>query len=303
MSELNRVLVFGATGAQGGPVVRHLMSAGVAVRAVSRDPEKVSKVYGERVETAEADLSDADSLRAAFAGVDAAFLHLPIPRDARELREAPTRLGNVLRAAKHADLSRLVFTTSGTTTEMMPPIALVEGNRAAARAVLASGVPSVVLRPTIYLENLLQPHTLAEMREQGTLSYPPLDSTRKVSWTGLEDQAALAVAAMRAEGVTEKQFDISSPEPVTGDELAAMLSEKQGRTVRYTPVSPQQFGAGVARFYGEEAGHGIAELYDATNRLPPDGAVINLEPVLSALGVTLTPVSQWIARQAWDRIE
>lgn len=291
MINLNKVLVFGATGAQGSPVVRGLLEKGVAVRAVSRDAEKVKNLYGGAVETANADLSDFAALKMAFEGVDAAFFHLPIPRDVREI---PTHLGNVLRAAAESDLPRLVFTTSGTTLDALPPIAFVEGNRAAARAVLSSDVPAVVLRPTIYLENLQQPHVLAELHERGTLSYPPLAPNRRVSWTALDDQARLAIAALTAENAVGKTFDIASPEPVTGDELARLLSETIGREIRFTPPTPKQFGETIAAAYGAEAGQGIAELYAATDALPENGAVVELDEVLKILPVKLTPVSEWI---------
>jgi uncharacterized protein YbjT (DUF2867 family) len=197
-NELKKVLVFGATGAQGSPVARQLIEKGIAVRAVSRDEKKARELYGENVEVAPADLSDFDSLRRAFADVDAAFLHLPFVGN--DVREIPIQLGNALRAAKETDLPRLVFTTSGSTMDNLPPIAMVEANRAAERAVLSSGVPSVVLRPTIYLENLLH-LALPEMRERGVLSYPPLSPERKVSWTALGAQATIAIAAMTAENV------------------------------------------------------------------------------------------------------
>lgn len=90
-----------------------------------------------------------------------------------------------------------------------------------------------------------------------------------------------AIAALTAENFVGKAFDIASPQAVTGTELVGMLSEKLNREVRFTPLSPAEFGAGAARVYGEEAGRGIAALYEATAQLPPDGAVINLDRILS----------------------
>ncbi len=296
-NKLKKVLVFGATGAQGAPVARQLIEKGIAVRAVSRDAEKARGLYGEQVEIAHADLSDLNSLRPAFEGIDAAFLHLAfIGNDARGMQ---IQLGNALQAAKETNLPRLVFTTSGSTMDNLPPIAMVERNRAATRAVLSSGVPSVVLRPTIYLENLLH-FALGEIKENGVLSYPPLSPERKVSWTALDDQAALAIAAMTAESVVGKWFDIASPEPVTGVEIAEKISRKIGREVRYEPLSPKQFGENMSRFAGEEAGRAISEMYEAENGLPPDGAIINLDSLLAVLPVKLTPVSEWIENQTWN---
>jgi uncharacterized protein YbjT (DUF2867 family) len=296
-NELKKVLVFGATGAQGAPVARQLIEKGIAVRAVSRDMEKVRAFYGDAVEAANAELSDLDSLRKAFEGVDAAFLHLPFVGNV--VREMPNQLGNALRAAKETDLPRLVFTTSGSTMDNLPPVAMVEANRAAQRAVLSSGVRSVVLRPTIYLENLLH-FSLGEMKENGILSYPPLSPERKISWTAQDDQATLAIAAMTADTVVGKSFDIASPEPVTGVELVEMISRQMGREVRYAPLSPAQFGENMSRIAGSEAGKAVSEMYEATDRLSANGAIVNLESLLDALPVKLTPVSEWIEKQKWN---
>jgi uncharacterized protein YbjT (DUF2867 family) len=100
------------------------------VRAVTVTGKKRASFTAKRSKAAPADLSDLDSLRRAFAGVDAAFLHLPFVGN--DVSEIPKQLGNALRAAKETDLPRLVFTTSGSTMDNLPPVAMVEANRAAA---------------------------------------------------------------------------------------------------------------------------------------------------------------------------
>src|ERR687891_2627159 len=66
------ILVFGATGNVGGAVARELAAAGAKVRAVVRDPQRAGVPAG--VEVVAGDLGDADTLRPALAGADAAFL-------------------------------------------------------------------------------------------------------------------------------------------------------------------------------------------------------------------------------------
>lgn len=293
---LTKVLVFGATGAQGNPVAKQLIEQNVKVRAVSRNAEKVWAMFGERVEAAPADLADVESLKRAFDGVDAAFFHLPIPTNPADV---PQQLENVLRAARDTGLQRLVFTTSGATDERLREIPFVAGNLAAASAVLSSGVPAVVLKPTIYLENLLQPWAIADITERGVLNYPPLMPSRRISWTGLQDQAKFAVAALTSEKAAGNSYFIASPEPVTGAELATRLAAQIRREVRYEPLTPEQFGAGLAQAYGEEAGAGIAAFYAGLDSLPPDGAVVDLMAAMKDLPVELTSVSEWVLRQNW----
>ena len=295
--KLSKVTVFGSTGAQGAPVVKLLLEKGVGVRAVSRDAAKTRALHGAAVEAASADLLDLESIKRALDGADAAFFHLPIPRS---VADVPRQLANFLEAAHAVRLPRLVFTTSGPTDARLAANPMVAGNLAAADAVLSSGLEAVVLKPTVYLENLLQLQNLAEIVERGTLSYPPLAPGRKISWTGLEDQAALAVAALTAEKAVGRAFAIASPEPVSGDELVALIGREIGREVRFTPATPEAFGASIAEFFGPEAGAAIATLYEETEKLPADGTVVDLDETLAVLPAELTPVSSWIRRQDWS---
>jgi len=71
------ILVTGATGAQGGSVVEYLLSSGkYNVSALTRDPtkEKALALASKGVHVFKGDLSDKDSLKVAFKGIDGLFL-------------------------------------------------------------------------------------------------------------------------------------------------------------------------------------------------------------------------------------
>ena len=69
-----RVLVTGATGYVGGRLVPELLDAGVAVRCLARSPTKLDdRPWTDAVEVVRGDVTDADSLAPALAGVDAAY--------------------------------------------------------------------------------------------------------------------------------------------------------------------------------------------------------------------------------------
>ena len=69
-----RVLVTGATGYIGGRLVPRLLEAGVQVRCLVRDRERLrGKTWFDEVEVVEADVLRSDGLEAALAGVETAY--------------------------------------------------------------------------------------------------------------------------------------------------------------------------------------------------------------------------------------
>src|SRR5690349_15709486 len=74
MSE-KTILVTGATGRQGGAVIRHLVQRGFKVRAITRDPQKPASqsLKSRGVEILKADMEDAASLYPAMQGVYGVF--------------------------------------------------------------------------------------------------------------------------------------------------------------------------------------------------------------------------------------
>lgn len=288
---VSTIAVFGATGTQGHTVVDAALAAGLTVRAISRDADAASDQLSTRVEVFEADLNDPGAVTEALEGMDGVFFYLPAVPDAGL---APAMADHVLAAARSAGVQRLVFTTGAFCGEIMPAGELVDALRKVSSDVLGSGVPAVVLRPTLYLANLVWPHLISEIRQFGRLSYPPLDPDRRVSWTATEDQGQIAVACMNAD-VAGQTLDIASPEPVTGIELARLLAEVFDREVHFDPQSVDEFAGGLAEMSGSAAfGRTVASLYDGINRLPPGGLVIDTDPIARKLELELTPVSDWV---------
>lgn len=103
------VLVYGATGQQGGPVARQLLEAGRRTRVLTRNPDNAESLREAGGEVVKGDLGDPVSLEAASEGVEAVFFHSPL--------EFNTNIGitygrNAIDAAGSAGVSLLVFDTS-----------------------------------------------------------------------------------------------------------------------------------------------------------------------------------------------
>lgn len=104
------IVVFGATGAQGGSVVRHLLGRGKKVRAVTRNPESeaAKKLKAAGVEIAKADQWKADEVRKAVEGAYGVFALTDFWRPENMGKEV--QLGKIMAdAAKEAGVKHFVF--------------------------------------------------------------------------------------------------------------------------------------------------------------------------------------------------
>src|SRR5437667_12124866 len=105
-NEKKLIAVFGATGHQGGGVVRALQARGqFKVRTLARNPDKHRELAEEVVE---ADLNQPETLKAAFEGAHGVFLVTNFrEKGTDELKQATA----AIRAAKHAGVKHFVWST------------------------------------------------------------------------------------------------------------------------------------------------------------------------------------------------
>ncbi len=294
MSSISSLVVFGATGTQGHPVVDAALQAGLDVRAVSRDVDKAEEQLSSRAQVFQADLLEPETVAEAMSGMDAAFFYLPVMPHSPS---AQAMVESVVAGARTSGLQRLVFTSSAWFGPGMPSGPFVDGLRAVSGRLLEIDVETVVLRPTLYLANLVWPHIIREIRDYGRLSYPPLDAGRCLNWTATEDQAAVAVACLDA-GVAGEIIDVASPEPVTGPDLCRLLVSVYGREVHYDPQTVEEFADTLSHMAGSaEIGRTVAGLYEGFNALAEDGPLVDTEALERRFGIRLTPVSEWVEQR------
>ncbi len=176
---------------------------------------------------------------------------------------------------------------------------MVDGATDGMQTVLASGIPSIVLQPTIYLENLLPDLFVPCLRSEGILDYPPLPSSMKVTWTSHLDQARVAVAALSRPDLAGNSYEIGTPEAVTGEELAAHLSEWVGKTVKFAPLSPADFGQRVSDVIGNPgAAFALTDLYSALAKMGNDDMEFDTNVVETIFDIKLTSVADHIKNWA-----
>lgn len=291
MSEL--VLTYGAGGAQGAPVALGLLEAGYRVRALVRDPAKNRALAEAGAEVVAGDLADPGSVRRATEGARRVFLMLPFSGGGNPLDFAR----NAVTAAREAGVELLVLNTSGQTPRAPTGLPMLDYRIELERRVRESGVPSIILRPTAYMENFLGPWVLPRLRAEDVLAYP-VEAERPTSWIAAQDLGRFAVAALGRPDLAGQAFDLGGPQALRGAEIAGAFSRALGREVRYEAISPEAFGAIMGRVLGPEAEAGIVAAYRAGAAAPPDAMVVDMAGVLAQLPVPQTSLEDWVRQHA-----
>ena len=150
-TQTRRCLVTGATGYIGGNLVPALLGRGHTVRALARTPSKLDDAeWRDRIEVAKGDLGDADSLVAAFEGVDVVYYLVHSMGTSTDFeREEARSADNVVTAAKKAGVARIVYLSG-----LHPPNAAELSRHLRSRTkvgetLIASGIESIVLQAGI----------------------------------------------------------------------------------------------------------------------------------------------------------
>lgn len=231
---MSRVFIPALAGAQSTAIAEALRSAGWDVDGSSR--------------------SDRDDAQRRAAGAD--LLVLTIPQDHRP--GAMTQfIDRWVEVAREGDVGRIILNTGGApgAADEHPFFADIH---TAQDRVIASGLPFVILQPTVYLDNLAAPWA-AEALAAGTIAYPAAPDA-EVSW--LSHRTLGTWVASVAKGAADgRTIAIGGPESLTGADLARAIGDGLGRSLSYAPIPPADFAQGMNAAMGAPAGDRIAAIY------------------------------------------
>lgn len=295
MTEAHKVLVYGATGQQGRPIVERLLAEGHAVRLATRTAA-TSPTFSAPVESVVADFDDADSLVAANEGCHKVVLLLPLIFD---VAQAERWTANVVEAARSAGIDHLVFDASSPTPGQLTGVAAVDVRVRAEAILRESGLPTVVLRPTIYLDNLTAPWSAPGIAANHVVAYP-LPADVDVSWSTWEHAAACVSSAISRPELRGRAFDIGAADPINGTDLASIFSRVLGTPHSYAEIPLEGFEQGLNAAMGPPVGTEIARLYAWFASSGRERIAADTSAAVNALGVTAESIDEWVTRQKWS---
>jgi uncharacterized protein YbjT (DUF2867 family) len=212
------ILVTGATGNVGKPMVELLSDAGVPFRAFVRDPERARAVLGADVDLARGDFAESTTLDAALGGADRMFL----------LSGNSELETDALGAAVRAGVGRVVKQSALGVGLDPPPF-----HRRIEETLESSGLGFTHLRPTAFMQTLAG-YLPALIDAEGVFRLPAGEG--RVAWVDTRDISAVAFRALTEDGHEGKAYPITGPEPLSMAEVAEKLSAATGRRIRYEDV-------------------------------------------------------------------
>lgn len=238
------ILVLGATGMFGSRVVRETAALGAPVRALAHSRAHASVIEQYGVEIVDGNLDRPDTLGAAFAGVETAFIVTPMDDRIQE-REA-----NALNAAKASGVKRVVKLYGAVRHR---GDALDKLHSASIDAIKESGLAWALVSPNSVMETSLL--SQAEGVKQANSLFGCAGEGR-VGLVAADDVGRAAAVVLTDRDEDGRNYELTGPQALTMGEMASALSAGLGREVRYTDMPEQEF----RKLMVEEAGVPVDEV-------------------------------------------
>jgi uncharacterized protein YbjT (DUF2867 family) len=251
------IAVTGATGAQGGGLIRTILAhpdGGFSARAITRDPnsEKAKALAAQGVEVVQADLDDEASLAKAFAGAYGAYCVTNVWEHFSPEKEN-AQAQNMAKAAKAAGVKHVIWSTLEDVRDWVPlsddrmptlnekyKVPHFDGKGESNHYFSDEGLPVTFLNTSFYWENMIYFGMGPTRGEDGVLAITFPIGDAKLAGIAAGDIGAVAYGIFADAGTIGTTIGIAGGH-LTGADMAASLSRALGEKVNYNAVSPELY--------------------------------------------------------------
>lgn len=308
MAEKKIIAVCGATGAQGGGLVRAILAdpgGGFAARAITRDPgsEKSRELAALGAEVVAADIDDAASLERALAGAHGAYFvtffwaHFS---PERELAEA----ANMAKAAAAVGLPHAIWSTLEDTRRWVPlldhrmptlmgqyKVPHFDAKGESDTFFIDAAVPTTFLLTSFYWDNLIHFGMGPQRGEDGRLVFTLPMGDKRLPGIAAEDIGRCAYGILKGgEAYIDKTVGIAG-EHLTGAQMAAELGQALGEEVLYHAISPADY-----RALGFPGAEDLGNMFQFKQEFESDFCGARDPAVARSLNPELQDFRTWLAR-------
>ncbi len=254
------ITVVGATGAQGGGLVRAILDdpdGGFRVRAITRDPssDKARALAALGADVVQADLDDARSLKKAFDGAWGAYCVTNFWEHFSPEKEI-TQAQHLAEAAFHADVEHVIWSTLEDTRLAVPldddrmptlmgkyKVPHFDAKGEANSEFTERDVPTTFLLTSFYWDNLIHFGMAPQRGEDGRLALVLPMADKALPGIAVADIGKCAYGVFKSGPETIGKTMGIAGEHLTGDEMADALGDALGEPVAYVAMDPANYRA------------------------------------------------------------
>ena len=313
MADKKIIAVVGATGAQGGGLVRAILkhkNSPFAARAITRNANSdAAKALADAgAEIVEADVDDVKSLTKAFEGAYGAFCvtffwaHF---KPELELSQAH----NMAKAAKDANLRHVIWSTLEDTREFVPlsddrmptlmgkyKVPHFDAKGEANKAFTDLGVPTTFLLTSFYWDNFIHFGMGPKKGSDGKLAITLPMGSKKLAGIAAEDIGKAAYGVFEKGEETIGQTIGIAGGHLTGAQMAKGLTKALGKEVKYNEVPPAAY-----RAFGFPGADDLGNMFQFNSDFEQDCCDARSISQTKALNPELLNFDKWLV-QAKTRI-
>jgi uncharacterized protein YbjT (DUF2867 family) len=258
MAQKKIIVVFGATGAQGGGLAHAILNdsnSEFSVRAVTRDihSDKAKELSRLGAEVVTGDIDDKDSMQKVLAGAYGAYFvtffwaHFSAEKETGEAK-------NMAAAAKEAGLKHVIYSTLEDVRKWVPlsdnsmptlqgkyKVPHFDGKGEGDQYFIEAGVPVTFMLASYYWENLIYFGMGPKRGADGKLAITFPMGKKKMAGIGAGDIGKCAYGIFKKrDQLIGKRVGIAGDQLSCGD-MAKALSKSLGEEVIYNEITPEQY--------------------------------------------------------------
>ncbi len=307
MADKRIIAVVGATGAQGGGLVRAILedkNGPFTARAITRDvnSDKAKELAEAGAEVVKADVDDVKSLKKAFEGAYGAFCvtffwaHM---KPEKELAEAR----NMAQAAKDAGVQQVIWSTLEDTRKSIPlsddrmptlmgkyKVPHFDAKGEANEIFTELGVPTTFLLTSFYWDNFIHFGMGPKKGADGKLAITLPLGKKKLAGIAAEDIGKTAYRIFEeGEEMIGKTVGIAGGH-LTGAQMAKSLTKALGQEVRYNEVTPAAY-----RGFGFPGADDLGNMFQFNSEFEQDCCDARSISETKKLNPELQTFDRWLA--------
>ena len=284
MSEDKKIiLVTGATGTQGGSVIRNLADKGYELRALTRNPEseKALALKTSGVNVFKGDMNDPESLKEPLNGAYGVF---SVQNFWEAGNEGEITLGKAIAtAAREADVKHFIY-TSVASADKNTGIVHFDSKFTIEEFIRSIDIPYTIIRPVFFMDNFFM---MKEQIDQGNIMNAILPEVPVQMLASNDIGRIVAEVFGDPEKYLGKAFDIAG-DSLTMPDAARIFGKKLGKEVGYTALSMEDFASAM----GEE----YAGMVDWFNKV---GYSVDIDQLEKSADLKLEKFSDWVSNIDW----